>query len=203
MFTLHSLTRYLLLFNPFPCGFLYTGGLFRALHICEQTAPIHHWWRFVVSILCWTNWSAFVCTQWHGEICSKFICNSRFKRRLSSHTRAWGKDNTRHWTCAKYVCANVGQVKKGFCIHACDVLMWYVCICVLRAHRGLNVQINGVQVEGAIGIGYLYIYQHVWVFWVCACCVVPSCFSLLQCVLVLASTVVDVWCRYQRWPWKI
>ena len=29
---------------------------------------------------------------------------------------------------------------------------------VLRAHRGLNVQINGVQVEGAIGIGYpLYI----------------------------------------------
>ena len=52
----------------------------------------------------------------------------------------------------------MGQVKKGFCIH--DVTCVDV-VRVLRAHRGLNVQINGVQVEGAIGIGYLYIYQHV------------------------------------------
>ena len=55
-----------------------------------------------------------------------------------------------------------GSSKEGF-LH---VYMHVTCVDVvrarvLRAHRGLNVQINGVQVEGAIGIGYLYIYQHV------------------------------------------
>ena len=75
----------------------------------------------------------------------------------------------------------MGQVKKGFCLHACDVLMWYVCIiCVLRAHRGLNVQINGVQVEGAIGIGYLYISTRLSLLSVCMLC---------STFLLLASTV--------------
>ena len=51
---------------------------------------------------------------------------------------------------------------------------------VLRAHRGLNVQINGVQVEGAIGIGYLYISTRLSLLSVCMLC---------STFLLLASTV--------------
>jgi hypothetical protein len=55
-------------------------------------------------------------------------------------------------------------------------------VCVLRAHRGLNVQINGVQVEGAIDIGYLYIYISTRLSLLSVC-------MLCSTFLLLASTV--------------